>query len=81
MKLGRDYSWWVEYVFEYEYFDTYDRIWCSAFDFDAGRFNRRKKDLKKAVTEHIKEHELSCYKYRNLRVRIKDCYMTTPTEV
>ena len=79
MKAGRDYPWWVSYSWECEIF--YDGQWNAESSFDEGRFACRKKDLKNAVTEHIKEDELNGDFYRNLKVTISDSYITTPTEI
>ena len=81
MKVGRDYSWYVSYEFGYEYPDTETGGWAFYYDCDARRFNCRKKDLKKAVLEHIKENELAGEEYRNLSVKIRDAYMTTTEEL
>lgn len=81
MKVGRDYSWWVSYSWEYECFDNEENEWEKYEDFDAGRFNCQKKDIKKTVTEHIKEIELQDEQYRNLKVKIDDSYMTTTEEI
>lgn len=81
MKVGRDYSWWVSYSFKYEYFDSEENEWFEYEDFDSRRFDCQKKDIKKAVTEHIKEFELKGEEYRNLKVHIQDFYMTTTEEI
>ena len=81
MKVGRDYSWWVDYTWEYEYFDEDSGVWESFCDYDAQRFNCTKKDLKKTVTNHIIEKEVYDVKYRNLVVTINDSYMTTTEEI
>lgn len=78
MKVGRDYSWWVDYAWECEIF--YEGEWMPEDDFDAGRFNCTKKEIKKTVTEHIKAFELQGEVYRNLKVTIHDCYPTTTCE-
>ena len=79
MKAGRDYSWWVDYSWKYEVY--FDGEWMEEEDFDAGRFDCQKKDIKKVVTEHVKSVELKNETYRNLKVTIQDSYMTTPCEV
>ena len=81
MKVGRDYSWYVAYEFGYEYPDPETGGWAFYYDCGEGRFNCRKKDIKKTVTEHIKTVELSNETYRNLTVSIPVQYMTTPEEV
>lgn len=81
MKSGRDYSWWVSYSWEYEYFDSEENDWLKYDDFDSRRFDCLKKDIKKTVTEHIKKYELQGEEYRNLKVHIHDFYMTTTEEV
>lgn len=78
MKVGRDYSWWVDYAWECEIF--YEGEWHKEDDFDAARFYCTKKDIKKTVTEHIKSIELQGDVYRNLKVTIHDSYMTTTCE-
>ena len=79
MKVGRDYSWWVDYSFEYDI--LCDGGWFTDEDFDSGRFDCQKKDIKKTVTEHIKNVELKDENYRNLKVSIIDKYMTTTEEI
>lgn len=79
MKVGRDYSWWVDYSFEYDI--LCDGEWFVDKDFDSGRFDCQKKDIKKTVTEHIKNVELKDENYRNLKVSVIDAYMTTPEEI
>ena len=81
MKVGRDYSWWVSYTWEYEYLDEETGQWESYCDYDSGRFDCPKKDIKKTVTKHIEEVELIGEKYRNLNVTINDSYMTTTVEI
>ena len=80
MKVGRDYSWWVSYTWEYEYLNRDEAKWESYCDYDSGRFDCRKKDIKKTVTEYVK-NLLYFEKYRNLNVTINDAYMTTTEEV
>ena len=79
MKVGRDYSWWVDYSFEYDI--LCDGEWLVDKYFDSGRFDCLKKDIKKTVTEHIKTVELKGENYRNLKVSIIDAYMTTTEEI
>ena len=81
MKVGRDYSWWVDYAWEYEYFDEDSGVWEQFCDNDARRFDCVKKDIKKRVKNHIIEKEVYDVKYRNLVVTINDSYMTTPEEL
>lgn len=81
MKAGRDYSWWVEYSYTWEYYDEETHEWLPDWDSNAMRFVCRKKDIKKTVTKHIKENEIDDENYRNLVVAVTDSYMTTPTEV
>jgi hypothetical protein len=81
MKVGRDYSWWVAYEFGYEYPDPDTGGWAFYYDSGEGRFNCRKKDIKKTVVEYIKDVELANETYRNLTVSIPVQYMTTPEEV
>lgn len=82
MKLGRDYSWWVDYTWQYEYFDKETNEWQPSFlDNDAQRFDCKKKDIKKTVTEYIKKYELAGEQYRKLTVTINDSYMTTTEEL
>ena len=81
MKVGRDYSWWVEYSFTYEYWDDVDYDeWIPMEDYDSGRFNCRKFEIKRQVKRHI-EDLLANVDFRKLKVKINDCYMTTTTEV
>lgn len=81
MKVGRDYSWWVQYSWECEYFSDEINGWFSDHDSGAMRLACPKKDIKKRITEHIIGEELWSEEYRNLKVKINDCYMTTPTEI
>ena len=81
MKIGRDYSWWVEYSWEYDYYDELDYDWLHYEDFDSGRFNCTKSDIKKTVRKYIEENELQYSDYKNLKVKITDAYMTTTCEV
>lgn len=81
MKAGRDYSWYVTYEWGYEYPDPDTGGWAFYLDRDQRRFGCRKKDLKKAVLEHVKKYELAGEEYRNLSVEVLDAYMTTPEEI
>ena len=45
MKVGRDYSWWVDYSYSYDLFMEDEQTWKNCVDFDADRFNCPKKDL------------------------------------
>ena len=82
MKVGRDYSWWVDYSFTYEYWDDVDYDeWIPMEDYDSGRFNCRKVFLKKEVKKFVKDYVLANVDFRKLKVKINDCYMTTTTEV
>ena len=74
-------TWWVDYSWEYEYFDEDTQNWERWEDGDSGRFCCLKKDIKKAVKDHIENYELEGERYRNLKVTINDQYMTTPHEV
>ena len=81
MKSGRDYAWWVEYIWEYEIFDPDDNMWVACCDYDSGRFDCVRKDIKKTVKKHIEEYELQNEDYRNLKVTITLYYLTTPEEI
>ena len=81
MKVGRDYSWWVDYSYSYDLFMEDEQSWENCVDFDADRFNCQKKDLKKVIKEHIEKYELQGDKYRNLVVTINDFYQTTTEEI
>ena len=74
-------TWWVDYTFEYEYYDSETGSWEPYCDCDAGRFNCTKKETKKKVKEYIETYELQGEQYRNLVVTINDRYMTTDCEV
>ncbi len=79
MKVGRDYSWWVDYSWKCKI--LYNGEWMSDDDFDEGRFTCRKRDLKKTITEHIIKYELCDDTYKDLEVTIHECYPTTPEEI
>ncbi len=82
MKVGRDYSWWVEYSYTYDVYIPDEKEWIEEGDFDSARFNCLKKDIKRAVTDYIKQSVLDDGELiRNLNVYINDCYMTTTHEV
>ena len=81
MKVGRDYSWWVDYSYSYDLFMEDEQTWKNCVDFDADRFNCPKKDLKKVIKEHIEKYELQGDKYRNLVVTINDFYQTIIEEI
>ena len=78
--VGYDYSWWVEYSWWFEWFDEENQEWVPGNNFEAERFDCRKKDIKKEAEKRIKEGELRGVQYRNLKVLIEDCYMTTACE-
>lgn len=80
MKVGRDYSWWVQYSWKYKWYDKDEEVW-EIDDFGSGRFTCTKKEIKKAVTEHIEKYELADTQYCDLEVSIDDAYMTTTEEV
>ena len=73
-------TWWVDYSFTYEYFDTEENAWIEYEDFDAGRFHCLKKHIPGAVTAQV-EKDLEGEQYRNLKVKINDSYQTTDVEV
>ena len=82
MKVGRDYSWWVEIEWEFEYKDSETGKWEHYYEPDARRFNCLKKDIRKEAIKYVKEYEIADdEEYRNLSVKIKDAYMTTPEEI
>lgn len=82
MKVGRDYSWYVAFEWEYDYLDRETGKWESYYDNDARRFYCVKKDIKKAVTEYVKKYEIADNEeYRKLKVSIINKYMTTPEEI
>ena len=78
--VGYDYSWWVDYSWSYEVFDEENQEWVSEDSFEAERFSCRKKDIKKEAKKRIEDRWLCGVQYRNLKVRINDCYMTTACE-
>ena len=80
MKVGRDYTWWVDYSYTYEWYVEEDGEWCEMKDGDACRFVCIKKHIKKCIKD-VAEQELEGMKYRNLKVKINDCYMTTTDEL
>ena len=68
-------TYWVEY--EYSYTLLSGEV---IEDMDSGRFHCRKKDIKKAVEERVKE-DLEYERYSDLKIRIYDAYPTTDCEV
>lgn len=79
-RVGRDYSWWVNYSWAYDWFDSEHNEMDHYDDFDEGRFYCQKKDIKKEVRKKVEE-ELSDTQYCNLKITIDDYYMTTAEEV
>lgn len=77
----RIYSWWVDYSWNYEYFDNEEQKWCKYNDGDARRFHCTKKEIKKKVKDYIEKVELQGEQYRNLVVIINEQYITTPSEI
>ena len=73
-------TWWVDYSYDYEFWDEEEKDWVMCSDFDAERFHCPKKDIMKCVKERAEE-ELKYDKYRNLKVKINDQYITTDCEV
>lgn len=73
-------TWWVEYTYTYEYWDSEENEWLEYDDCDADRFHCLKKDIKKEVEKRILE-DLSGDKFRNLKINIYDKYITTDCEV
>ena len=67
-------TYWVEYEYSYTLLNG-EKI----EDIDSGRFHCRKKDIKKAVEERVKE-ELECERYSDLMICIIDAYPTTDCE-
>lgn len=80
MKVGRDYTWWVDYTYTYEWYAEEDGEWREMKDGDACRVVCIKKDIKKCIKDAV-EQELEGMKYRNLKIKINDCYMTTTDEL
>ena len=78
--VGYDYSWWAEYSWSCEVFDEEDQEWVSEDSFEAERFACRKKDIKKEAKKHIEDRWFCGVQYRNLKIRIDDCYKTTACE-
>ena len=74
-------TWWVDYTFEYEYYDSETGTWESYCDYGAERFTCTKKELKKKVRDYVESYELQGEKYKNLVVTINDRYITTDCEV
>lgn len=48
-------TYWVDYSFTYEYFDTEENDWVEYEDFDAGRFHCLKKHILGAVRSQIEK--------------------------
>jgi hypothetical protein len=80
MKVGRDYAWWVNYSFTYEWLEEESGEWISYSDFESGRFYCNKKDIKKEAEKEAIE-SMGGLNYRNLEVTISDYYKTTPEEI
>lgn len=70
-------TYWVEYNYSYD--DILDGEMEHFEDSDSGRFNCRKKDIKKEVEAAIKED--FCGTEKNLKIEITDCYITTDYEI
>jgi len=80
MKVGRDYAWWVNYSWSYKWLEEESGEWIADRDFDAERFYCRKRDIKKEAAKRAAE-SMCGLEYRNLKVTIDECYMTTPEEI
>ena len=68
-------TYWVEYEYSYTFPNGEMDIII-----EGGRFHCRKKDIKKAVEERVKE-DLECERYSDLKICIYDAYPTTDCEV
>jgi len=67
-------TYWVGYEYSYKINgEVYE-------DCDSGRFHCRKKHIKKAVEERVKE-DLEYERYSDLKICIYDAYPTTDCEV
>ena len=78
--MGRRNTWWVEYSFSYLFWDNAEKKWEPWEDFDADRFQCLKKDIRKEVEQRVRE-DLSSEQFKDLKITITDCYITTDVEV
>ena len=74
------YTYWVEYSYEYDWYNALDNHWELINDFDSGRFKCLKKDIPSEVEKAVK-NELEGETYKNLKIKITDKYITTDCEV
>lgn len=74
------YTYWVDFSWTYKYLDKESNQWEEYEDFDARRFCCKRKDIKKNVTEYVKQ-ELDGDTYKDLKIIINDSYWTTDGEI
>ena len=75
-------TYWVDYSFTFECKDPEDKEWYEYEGGDGGRFQCRKRDIKKEVEKQVIFDEgLNMEEYRNLKITIVDYYITTDCEV
>lgn len=77
-------TYWVEYTYKYTYIDGDTGETELVTDFDAGRFQCHKRDIKKEVIKLLKEdfeNDPSVKCTDDFNVVITDCYETTEYEI
>lgn len=77
-------TYWVEYTYTYPYLDGDTGETELVTEYDSGRFQCRKRDIKKEVIKHVKEEwadDPSIMGTDNIKVTITDCYETTEYEI
>ena len=73
-------TYWVEYSYTYKFLNE-ENDWEEEKSFDADRFHCRKRDIKKEVEKYVREWELQGETFKDLKVEITDCYLTTDEEL
>lgn len=76
----RTTTYWVSYIYSYEYWDEEEQKWNSEEMVDSERFKGPKRSIRKTVEETICK-ELDGETYRNLKIKVIDMYLTTDHEV
>ena len=75
-------TYWVDYSYSFEYKDPEDEEWYEYEGGDGGRFQCKKRDIKKEVEKQvIFDEAFKPDEYRNLKIIINDYYITTDCEV
>lgn len=77
-------TYWVEYTYEYPYIDGDTGETEFVTESDSGRFQCRKRDIKKEVIKQLKEDfesDTSVKSIDGIKVTITDFYETTEYEI